>query len=49
LALSPDKRKTKQQAATFALKAAHGHQFDCRGDRYKEIMGWLFSHIGKIN
>jgi hypothetical protein len=30
LALSPDKRKTKQQAATFALKAAHRHQFDCR-------------------
>jgi hypothetical protein len=25
LSLSPDKRKTKQQAATFALKAAHRH------------------------
>ena len=33
--------RTPHQAAIFAIKAMTRYEFQCRGDRYLTIKGWL--------
>ena len=46
LALPPEERRTKEQAVTYAMTAAHRFKFRYKGDRYQLIQIWLFKYVG---
>jgi hypothetical protein len=47
MSLPREKRRTKEQIADFAMKAAEKNEFDCSGDRYRRIMTWLLPRTAK--
>jgi hypothetical protein len=48
MALPSDKRQTKEQTDSFALKAMHHHELPrSRNDAYQVMMGWLLPRTGK--
>ena len=47
MAQPKDKRQSKEQAATFASKAAEKHVFQCSGDRTERILAWLSPRVGR--
>jgi hypothetical protein len=42
-----DKRQNREQAETFAVKAAERHVFDCSGERSQKILRWLLPRTGR--
>lgn len=48
MSLSPEKRRTEEQADVFARKAAQQHSLPrSRRDPYSVIMAWLVPRTGK--
>ena len=47
MALPSASRKTAEQAAAFAAKAAKSNDFSCAGDRCQRILAWLLPRAGK--
>src|ERR1700745_69337 len=46
MALPMGSRKTAEQAAAFAAKAAKTHDFRCAGHRDQRILAWLLPRTG---
>jgi hypothetical protein len=48
MALPNDKRQTKEQTDSFALKSMHRHELPrSRNDGNRVMMGWLLPRTGK--
>jgi hypothetical protein len=47
MALPRDRRQTKEQAETFALKTIEKHKLRCSGDPRQRIMAWLLPRTGR--
>ena len=47
MSLPRDERRTADQAAAFAAKAAKKREFRSGGDRYQRVLAWLSPRTGK--
>ncbi|GGF35129.1 hypothetical protein GCM10011611_46730 [Aliidongia dinghuensis] len=47
MALPPEKRRTVEQAAAFAAKAAETHRFGAGGDPQARVVVWLAPRTGR--